>query len=77
MATFAVGDLVRCEREAPAKGTWKNYVGRVGTVVVADNYGEVGVSFDREDPIGNRRSADSWFLPSELVAADSATAPLA
>lgn len=57
---FRPGDKVRCEREAPAKGTWKHWEGRVG-IVRATNDGEVGVSFTTSE------RTEAWFLPTELV----------
>lgn len=63
---LAVGDWVRCEREAPAKGTWHRYDGRTGRIVRWNEIGgEFGVAFTAygsEPP--------TWFLPSELVRID-------
>jgi hypothetical protein len=41
--------------------------GRVGAVVVTDQYGEVGVSWKPSavDP-DSRQAAQAWFLPEEL-----------
>lgn len=61
---FRRGDLVRVERDEvlhPPAGTWPRYRGREGTVVVAANYGEVGVRFGRAN-----RSL-TYFLPHELT----------
>ena len=65
-STFNVGDIVRCERDAPAKGSWSQYAGRVGRVVVVDNHGEVGVTWEANAHRGHGQ-ADCWFLPAELV----------
>lgn len=56
---LTVGTWVRCEREAPPRGTWSRYQGRVGRVAVL-NGGEVGVSWS------GRAGADAWFLATEL-----------
>lgn len=64
--TFEVGDIVRCEREAPAKGTWHRYAGREGRVVNPDNDSEVGITWQTE-PSARVDSIDAWFLVSELV----------
>lgn len=63
---------VRAEREAPARGTWPQFVGRSGTVrVVDEEAGEVGVELD-----GAHARHYTWFLPSELVlGATRATRP--
>lgn len=60
-----VGDWVRCERTAPAKGSWRRYVGKVGRVVTFNRMAkEWGVRFtaSHNDPV-------VWFLKSELVTA--------
>jgi hypothetical protein len=72
--TFNIGDVVRCEREAPAKGTWSQYAGRVGRVMNPNNHGEVGLTWQVE-PSARHDSVDSWFLPSELVLVRRAQAP--
>jgi hypothetical protein len=64
MNEFPKGCKVRCERDAPAKGSWAQFDGKVGTVRIPDNDGEVGVVFG--SPKTNNQST-FWFLPSELV----------
>jgi hypothetical protein len=57
---FSVGDRVRCDRAAPAKGTWHRYAGKTGTIEslnTRDN--EVGVRLND----GHRLV---WFTPDEL-----------
>jgi len=71
-----IGQKVRCEREAPAKGSWRKFDGKVGVVgaVVATItesgrtvwIGEVGV--DLGDRVGL-----VWFRPDELVLRTSVT----
>jgi len=56
-----LGAWVRCERAAPSKGTWPQYVGRTGRVVQI-NDGEYGVRFTAET------RTVTWFLADELVA---------
>jgi hypothetical protein len=64
---LAVGDRVRADREAPAKGTWARYEGAVG-IVASFNTGakEIGVMWD-ERAETSHWAADSWFLERELV----------
>lgn len=65
---LAVGDRVRCEREAPAKGTWLQYAGRVGTVRTFNRRdGEVAVDLS---PSGNSSGGWTWFRRNELVRVD-------
>ena len=76
-----IGDRVRCQREAPAKGTWSRYDGREGTIVSINRqtfpsgkfHVEYGVSFTIDPQATTKRVADdraeAWFLPSELVPA--------
>ena len=64
--TFEVGDIVRCEREKPARGTWHRYAGREARVVKPVNYGEVGITW-RIEASARVDSIDSWFLNTELV----------
>ena len=59
MTTYRIGDRVRCQREAPPKGTWKEFAGRVGTVT-GTNLGEIGVRLDDCDRI-------EWFQTNEIV----------
>jgi hypothetical protein len=70
---FRVGDVVKVQRDEiryPPRGTWPRFKGRVGIVVTADNYGEVGVSFKAgAEKWRQRMHADAWFGPHELVAA--------
>lgn len=61
---FKRGQKVRCEREAPSRGTWPQFAGKVGFVRVPDNLGEVGVVFGSLD---SHSEPTTWFLPSELV----------
>jgi hypothetical protein len=44
--------------------TWKPFQGRIGTVRVPDNLGEVGVIFG--SPKSNNE-ATTWFLPGQLM----------
>jgi hypothetical protein len=71
--SFKVGDIVkvaRDEKRYPPRGTWPQFRGKVGTVVTADNEGEVGVSWaPRARKWGSRMKADAWFMPYELVPA--------
>jgi hypothetical protein len=63
MSKLAVGNWVRCERDAPSKGTWPRYVGRVGRAVIFNSgAGEWGVRFT-----AGTDEPTTWFLPSELV----------
>ena len=64
--SFEVGDIVRCERKRPTRGTWANYADRVGRVVNADNDGEIGLAWQIE-PSARIDSICAWFVPSELV----------
>ncbi len=62
---ISVGDWVRCERTAPAKGSWRKYAGKVGRVISHNRSAkEWGVRFtaSHNDPV-------TWFLKSELVVA--------
>lgn len=69
--SLVVGTRVRCERTAPARGSWKRYAGRTGVVVSVNvsrsvnpawpDVVEYGVSFD------NTHNISAWFLPHELV----------
>jgi len=77
MSKFKIGDRVRVERdekEYPARGTWADYRGKTGTVVIASQFGEVGVAFKavKMDPTAPggmvRQGSDTtFFLPHELV----------
>lgn len=65
---LAVGDLVRADRETPARGTWRRYAGRIGRIVVLNHQGEIGVGWEiNRLAMGNSSLIDTWFLPSELV----------
>ena len=78
--TLKVGDKVRCQREEPAKGTWKNYDGREGTVVSINNqtfpdgttYVEIGLWFGKVSETRDlrRTKAQSWFRNDELIPID-------
>ncbi|MGH9090193.1 MAG: hypothetical protein ACRDZR_02245 [Acidimicrobiales bacterium] len=58
---FRIGDRVRCERTAPARGSWDRYAGRAGRVVgINPADGEVGLSF------GESEGVEAWFVPDEL-----------
>ena len=75
-----IGDRVRCERQAPPRGSWKRYAGRVGTVITINvarsangspDVVEVGVDLDSDG------RADAWFRPDELVLETGKHAPSA
>jgi len=64
MPTFNVGDEVVVERdetEYPSRGSWPRYRGRIGTVVVSENWGEIGVRFTK-----SHDESATWFKPYEL-----------
>ncbi len=57
-----IGTRVRCQRDAPAQGTWSRYAGRVGVVVAINATDrEIGVRFTRA------HATATWFAPSEVV----------
>jgi ribosomal protein L21E len=66
-----VGDRVRIERDEaryPSKGTWPQFRGRQGTVVVVGS-DEYGVTFGvtRKRPNGSTTGQNiTWFRPDEL-----------
>lgn len=67
-----VGDRVRVERDEsrwPSKGSWPRYRGKTGTVIVASNYGEVGVDLNHQQKV------TAWFLPHELTVERPAGVP--
>ncbi len=75
--TFAVGDRVRCERQAPARGTWSRFAGRTGTVVSINvsrsvNGSPDGVEIGVKFTAGTNGQPDAWFLPAGFVAVDRA-----
>jgi hypothetical protein len=61
---FPRGCKVRCQRDKPTNTGWAQFDGKVGTVRVPDNLGEVGVIFGE---LTNHGSPTIWFLPSALV----------
>lgn len=67
--TFKIGDRVRAEREAPARGSWSRYAGKTGWVQEVrrpgkdKTYIEIGVKFTK-----SRNKSQAWFLPEELKA---------
>jgi hypothetical protein len=63
LSKFRPGQVVRCEREAPSRGSWAKYAGREAKVVTVSRQNrEIGVTFSML-----RHSVDAWFRPSELV----------
>lgn len=67
---FAIADRVRCEHEAPDRGSWCRYTGKVGTVTsIKRPDREVGVVLD------GREGVVVWFRPDELVAQKAETRP--
>lgn len=64
-------EVQRDERRYPSRGTWPAYRGKIGTVVIADNLGEVGIVFGatRRRPDGSLHGDDSpsWFAAHELA----------
>ncbi len=78
-STLIIGDRVKAQRAEPARGTWKRYRARVGTVVSLNrpsfgdhgqrgDYVEIGVAFGAVD-VDNLKAvaADVWFRADELV----------
>jgi len=74
---LAVGDHVRCERAAPAAGSWSRFAGRSGVVVSVNvsrsvnpawpDVTEIGV-----DLTGVGNNVTAFFRPDELAAVDYA-----
>ena len=71
---FRPGDVVHCERATPARGSWKRYAGRTGTLITINvarsvngspDVVEIGVDLDSDG------RADAWFHPDELVILDT------
>jgi len=67
---FRPGDLVRCERQAPPRGSWSRFAGREGVVVSVNvarsvngspDVVEYGVDLDSDG------RTDAWFRPDELA----------
>jgi hypothetical protein len=66
-----IGTRVGCRRKAAAKGAWRKFDGRTGTIVAVNvarsvdpewsDVTEIGVCFDGSG------HAQAWFLPSELT----------
>lgn len=84
MSTIGIGDRVRIERDEtgyPPRGTWREYRGRIGTVVEINDAGrgpaEHAVVFGAVHQHSVNGSlygsggsvAKTWFLPHELAAA--------
>lgn len=64
-----IGTRVRVERDEqlhPARGTWRWFRGRTGTVVTGGRTGEYGVAFGRST--ATDRPADAYFGAHELTA---------
>ena len=59
---FKAGDLVRCERQAPPRGSWARFAGRTGTVVTVNRRDdEIGVD------LGGGPGRLVWCKPDELA----------